>query len=84
VIRGLDVGIRRTVVATLREKGLSESVAEDLANAHMTDATQFFHSRLSVNQMRAKPLDAALDDSFVELSNWAAKLAAVLGEAVAR
>lgn len=78
MIRGLDVGIKREVSAKLRECGVSESLAMSLAETRLADATQFFNGRLSAHQLRGKSLEAVLDDSFVELSGWAADLAASL------
>ena len=78
MIRGLETGIKRVVTAKLCERGFSEGIAADLAAAKLDDATKFFNDRLSTHQRSGKPLELALDDSFVDLSRWAGDLAASL------
>ena len=70
MIRGLDVGIKRQISAKLRERGLSESEAQRLAEDQLSAARKFFESRLSTHQASGKPLELAIDDSFVDLAMW--------------
>lgn len=70
MIRGLDVGIKRQISAKLRERGLSESEAQLLADDQLSAARKFFEQRLSVHQASGKPLELAIDDSFVDLAMW--------------
>ena len=75
MIRGLAAGITRQVTATLQERGLSDKLAARLAEESLVEATKFFEGRLATHQMSGKPLELALDDSFVDLGKWAADLA---------
>jgi len=80
VIRGLEAGVRRAITAKLRECGMSEEAAARLAEERLKEAVTFFGGRLSTYQLHGKPLEPALDQSFVDLARWAATLLASLQE----
>lgn len=77
VIRGLDVGVRRQVSAKLCELGLSEDDAACLAESQLTVAIEFFEDCLATHQRSGKPLELAIEDSFNDLTRWAADLYAM-------
>lgn len=74
MIRGLDAGIKRQITSKLRERGLSDAAAARLAEDRLLEATKFFNDRVATHQMTGKPLELALDDSFVDLATWAMRL----------
>lgn len=64
---GLDAGIRMTLIAKFRERGISPAMAEALANKHQDAAKQFFAAEL---QQRGYGEDS-YDQAFAALSVWA-------------
>ena len=82
MIRGLSAGIRRSVTAKLRERGISEDVVGQLTESQLSEAVKFFSEQLRAHQARGRSIELAIDDAFADLSQWTAQLAETQRSAV--